>query len=269
MKFNHLLPGLFLAVACGSVLPLSAADGGPTFDFKIRGGLTAGDLRKDHNGNQAFGFGVASRFSLGGTRAFTVELGFDQFPGQDHDVMPVGGTVYYNYQNPVTTFEGESLYLSKANSIDFRKEETRGFSLRGVYSDAFPNLGAWYWFAGASLDFYKASAEMSGTLIPMYGAAPGTAVPGYEPVDPADPSGPMKDYYEGWAFVKDKAKLGVGLLAGVGVPLSENFRLEFTVRNIGTTHFDYKPFTYTGKAAVLEESTHRGFVFEFGLALKI
>lgn len=261
MKVKQPLLMRLLAVACWSVLPLSAADSGPTFDFKIRGGLTAGDLRNDQNGNQAFGFAVASRFPLGGNRAFSLELGFDHFPGQDHDAMPTGGGVYYNPQSPVTTYQGETLYLNKTNSIDFRKEQSQGFSLRGVYSDALPNLGAWYWFAGASLDFYKVSAEMSGTLIPMYGTAPGTAVP--------DPSVPGNDYYEGWAFVKDKMKPGVGLLAGVGVPLSEYLKFEFTIRNIGTTHFDYKPFTYTGRTPVLTESTHRGFVFEFGLAVKI
>lgn len=258
MKVHQALFRLLLPVACWSVVPLSAAEGSPTFDFKIRGGLTAGDLSKDQSSNQAFGFAVASRFSLGGSRAFTLELGFDHFPGQDHDVMPMGGAVYYNPQSPATTFQGEALYLSKANSIDFRKEQSQGFSLRGVYSDALPNLGAWYWFAGASLDFYKVTAEMSGTLIPMYGAA--TPVP-----DPV----PGNDYYEGWAFVKEKTKPGVGLLGGVGVPLSENIKFEFTIRNISTTHFNYKPFTYTGQSPVLVESTHRGFVFELGLVVKI
>jgi len=261
MKVNQSLSWLILSGAFCAVLPLAAADGGPTFDLKIRGGLTAGDLSRDQHSNQAFGFAVASRFPLGGARAFTLELGFDHFNGQDRDVMPTSGAVYYNPQSPVTTFSGETLYLSTTNSIDFRKEESQGFSLRGVYSDALPILEGWYWFAGASLDFYKTSAQMSGTLIPMYGAAPGTAVP--------DPNVPGNDYYEGWAFVKDKMKPGVGLLAGVGVPFSENLKFEFTIRNIGTTHFDYKPFTYTGQSPVLVESTHRGFVFEFGLVVKI
>jgi hypothetical protein len=261
MKVNNSLSWLFLAGVFGTVLPLSGADGGPTFDFKIRGGFTAGDLSKDQNSNQAFGFAVASRFPLGGARAFTLELGFDHFNGQDHDVIPTGGAVYYNPQNPVTTFQGEPLYLSKTNSIDFRKEQSQGFSLRGIYSDALPMVEPWYWFAGASLDFYKVSSEMSGTLIPTYGSAPGTAVP--------DPNVPGNDYYEGWAFVEEKMKPNVGLLVGVGVPLSETIKFEFTVRNIGTTHFDYKPFTYTGQSPVLVESTHRGFVFEFGLVVKI
>jgi hypothetical protein len=269
MRFHHPFFRMFLAAACWSVLPLGAADGGPNLEFKVRGGLTAGNLSKDFNGNQAFGFAVASRFPLGGARAFTVDLGFDRFPGQEHDAMPGSGPVYYNFQNPVTTYAGESLYLSTANSIDFRKELCQGFSLRGIYSDALPNLDAWYWFAGASLDFYKLRAEMSGTLIPKYGPEPGTVVPGYELVDPANPNGPVKDYYEGWAFVKEKTKPSLGLLAGVGVPFSGDLKFEFTVRNIGATHFDYKPFTYTGTPAVLTESTHRGFVFELAIVVKI
>jgi len=261
MKVNRSLSWLMLPGVFCTVLPLSGADGDPTFDFKIRGGLTAGDLSKDQHSNQAFGFAVASRFPLGNARAFTLELGFDHFNGQDYDAMPAGGAIYYNPQSPVASYQGEPLYLSKANSIDFRKEQSQGFSLRGTYSDALPNLGGWYWFAGVSLDFYKVTAELSGTLIPMYGAAPGTAVP--------DPSVPGNDYYEGWAFVKGKTKPGVGLLGGVGLPLSDALKFEFTVRNIGTTHFDYKPFTYTGQSPVLSESTHRGFVFEFGLVVKI
>jgi opacity protein-like surface antigen len=252
---------LLPALTCWLVLPLSGADADPTFAFKLRGGLTAGALSQDQHSNQAFGFALAGRFPLGDTRAFSLELGFDHFPGQDRDVMPTGGAIYYNPQNPVTTYQGESLFLSQANSIDFRKERSQGLSLRGIYSAGIPNLGDWYWFAGASLDFYKVSAEMSGTLIPMYGAGSPAPVP--------DPNNPANDYYEGWAFVKDKTKLGAGLLAGVGVPISENLTFEFTIRNIGTTHFDYKPFTYTGRPSVLTESTHRGFVFEFGLAVKI
>ena len=261
MKAHPTLPRLLLAVTCWLALPLSAGDEGVTFDFKVRAGLTAGSLREDHGANQAFGFGVAGRFPLGGARAFTLELGFDQLPGRDRDVMPRGGLVYYDPQNPVTSYQGERLYLSTANAIDFRKEQCQGFSLRGAYTDALPGLEAWYWFAGMSLDAYKASAQMSGTLIPMYGIATPTPVP--------DPGGSGSDYYEGWAFVKEKTKLGVGLHVGVGVPLSENLKFEFTIRNIGTTHFDYKPFTYTGQSPVLLESTHRGFVFELGLAAKI
>ena len=266
MKFNHPLSWRSVVVACWAMLPLSAADGEPTFDFKLRGGLTAGDLSKDHADTKAFGFGVAGRFPLGSTRALSVELGFDYFPGQDRDLMPGNGPVYYNYQAPVTTYGGQNLYLSTGNSIDFRKEYAQGFSLRCAYSDAIPTWNDWYWFAGVSLDFYRTTAELSGTLIPMSGGAP---VPGYEPVDPANPEGPVKDYYEGWAMAPSKTKLGVGLLAGLGLPFSENYKFEFTVRNIGTTHFDYRPFTYTGQAAVLEEKTHRGFVFELSIAMKL
>ena len=187
MKVHPALPRLLLSVTCWLALPLSAGDGGPTYDFKVRTGLTAGNLREDHGTNQTFGFAVAGRFPLGGTRAFTLELGFDQFPGRDRDVMPSGGQVFYDPQSPVTSYQGEPLYLSTANSIDFRKERCQGFSLRGAYSDALPSLGAWYWFAGASLDAYKVSAEMSGTLIPMYGTGTATPVP--------DPGGSGSDYY--------------------------------------------------------------------------
>lgn len=268
MLSNHLVPRALAALACGAVLPLLAADPAPTFDFKVRTGLTAGDIRRDHDDNQAYGFALAGRFPLGATSACTVELGFDLMPGQPRDVMPTSGTVYYNPQTPVTTYGGAPLYLSPSNSIDFRKERSQGFSLRGSYTDKL-GPGSLYWFAGVSLDLYKVTAEMSGTLIPVYGEAPATAVPGYVPLDPANPGGDVKDYYEGWAMAREKAKLSVGAHAGLGVALTQDFKLELTLRNVGMNHFDYKPFTYTGKTPVVEESTRRGFVFELALAFRI
>jgi hypothetical protein len=88
-------------------------------------------------------------------------------------------------------------------------------------------------------------------------------------VDPADPEGTQKDYYEGWAFTQEKSKLGLGVLAGVGVPLKDYCTLEFRIRNLSFTHFDYRPFTYTGSPAAVVEATHRGFVFELGFSLTI
>jgi len=268
MKFPRHLSRLALVAACGAALPVLAESPDPSFAFKIHSGVTAGQLRTDHVSNQALGFDLAGRFPLGATSAFTVELGFDYIPGRDHDAMPTSGPIYYNYQTPVTSYNEQPLYLSQTNSIDLRKESLQGFSLRGGYTDSLPGMGAWYWFAGASLDLQKSRAQFSGTLIPSYGS-PATTVPNYEPVDPANPDGPLKDYYEGWAFVTEKAKLSVGLLAGVGVPLGENFKFEFRVRNLGFTHFDYRPFTYTGTTPVLNESTHRGFVFELSLSLAL
>ncbi|BDU71585.1 hypothetical protein [Mesoterricola silvestris] len=268
MLSNHFVPRGLAVLACGAVLPLLAADPAPTFDFKVRTGLTAGDLRRDHDDNKAFGFAVAGRFPLGATSALNVELGFDVMPGQAHDVMPTSGSVYYRPEAPVTSYGGAPLYLSPSNSIDFRKERSQGFSLRGSYTDTLGS-GSLYWFAGVSLDLHKVTAEMSGTLIPVYGEAPATAVPGYVPLDPADPASDVKDYYEGWAMAREKTKLAVGAHVGAGVALTRDFRLELTLRNIGTHHFDYRPFTYTGKAPFLEESTRRGFVFELALAFRI
>ncbi len=268
MLSNHLVPRALAALACGAVLPLLAADPAPTFDFKVRTGLTAGDIRRDHDDNKALGFAVAGRFPLGPSRAFTVELGFDVMPGQAHDVMPTSGAVHYRPEAPVTTYGGEPLYLSPSNSIDFRKERSQGFSLRGSYTDKLGSTSL-YWFAGASLDLYKVTAELSGTLIPVYGTDPATPVPGYVPLDPSDPASDVKDYYEGWAMSREKTRLAVGAHAGLGVALTQDFKLELTVRNIGMNHFEYKPFTYTGKTPVLEESTRRGFVFELALAFRI
>lgn len=251
-----------------AALSLLAQDAGPSYAFKIRAGLTAGDLRKDHDTNQAMGFDVAGRFPLGDRRFILAELGFDYLPGRDHDAMPRTGSVYYMPESPATEFGGQPLWLNPNNSIDWRKESLQGFSLRGAYQAPIPG-SAWYWFAGASLDMHKATGQFSGTLIPSYGDAPGTAVPGYVPVDPSNPDGPVKDYYEGWSFVTDKTKFGLGLLAGVGVPVKDYCDLEFRVRNLAYTHFDYRPFTYTGSAPVLAETTRRGFVFEIAVSVNL
>ncbi len=250
-------PLILLALA----IPLAAEDPGPTFDLKVHSGFAAGDLQKLHANNKVFGLGVAGRFSTSANGAFTLELGFDILPGRDHDVMPTSGLVYYDPANPVTTYAGQPLTLSVTNSIDFRKESTQGFSLRGAYTNRLPGSD-WYWFAGASLDFYKTTAQFTGTLVPGYGDPANPTV-----VPPLTEGAP--DYYEGWAFVQDKTKLGIGFLGGVGVPLGENFKVEFTLRNLGFTHLDYRPFTYTGKPAALDESSKRGFTFEIGLSLKI
>jgi hypothetical protein len=223
MKLHRRLSRILLGGACCAALPMPGANPEPSYDLKLHGGITAGDLRRDHADNQTFGFGVAGRFPLGPTRAFTVEVGFDTFAGRGHDAMPTSGPIYYNFQTPVTTYLGETLYLSPTNSIDFRKESSQGFSLSVAYTDHLPGMGDWYWFAGASLDVQKTTAQFSGTVIPSYGS-PATSVPNYEPVDPSDPSAGLKDYYEGWAFVANKTKANLGVLAGVGVPLGENFR---------------------------------------------
>ena len=242
-------------------------DPGPSFDFKLHGGVTAGTLRKDLVANQTFGFSLAGLLPLGGTRALVVELGFDYFPGRDHDALPNSGPVYYNYQNPTTSYQGQPLWLNPSNSIDWRKTYLQGFSLSCAYQDAIK--GPWYWFAGVSLNDLKSVGQFSGTLYPSYGATPGTPAPGYEPVNASNPSGPVKDYYEGWATVTDRTRLGAGVLGGVGVKLNDDFKVEFRVRNIGFTNLDYRPFTYTGAAPVVEASTHRGFVFEFALGLSL
>jgi hypothetical protein len=63
--------------------------------------------------------------------------------------------------------------------------------------------------------------------------------------------------------------MGVGAYVGVGMVLMDSLRIEFNLRNFSCGHYDYKPFSYTGKAPALEESTRRAFAFEIALALKL
>lgn len=240
-----------------------------SYALKIGAGLTAGSFRSESEANKAITLGLeAARAFHGG--ALSLELGFDYIPGKPRDVMPQGGQVYYNPKAPTATYAGQALRLSTATSIDWRKESVAGFSLKGGYSAPLDlGLEGLTWKAGLSLDFHRVSSEFSGTLIPVYGAGAGTAVPGLDPVDPAKPAGPMKDYYEGWAFNHQRSSLGLGAFAGLGYAVDNNIRAEVTLRNLPYTHQDYRPFTYTGRAAERVEKHSRGFLLQFGLSLKL
>lgn len=252
-----------LATALCLALPALAADGGTSCEFKLRGGLTAGTLRNDQGANQTYGFGVALRRPwAGGTLA--CELSYDILAGQYFDRMPVGGQVYgpalAGTSDPVT---GHPYYLTQANSIDWRKEQASGWSVKVGY--AVP-LGWWdglSWQGGLSLDAYQTSSEFTATLRPMYlggddGATPTQAV---------DAQGAT--YYEGIAQVRKGTTLTPGAFLGLRQQLGEDFALELNLRNFGARHYDWRPGTYTGRSAVMEESTHRGFLVEFCLAMSL
>ncbi len=256
------------AVVCAALgtLSLWSADSPFGFDLKLRGGVAGGSLQTNLGDNKMFGFGVEGRYSLRGPSALTAELSYDVFGARWRDVTPSGGAVWMDPNSaipdttgavPTTTWHGAPLTLSNAKSIDYRKEALQGFSLKVGYTNALPWFEGMTWKAGLSLDAYKVQSEFTGTLVPLDASPQGDGTD----IDP--------EYYEGWAFTKSKTKLGLGAYAGVGMTLNENLRIEFNLRSVATGHYDYHPFTYTGKPAFLEEKTRQAVAFEIALALKL
>lgn len=251
--------GTLVALACGG-LTLAAQDPGPSYDFKLRAGLTAGDLRKDHQDNKLMGVGAMATFPGFAGGALTAEVAFEYVPGRGYDAMRTTGPIYYNPASPATATNGQPLRLSLETSGDVRKEGMQGFSTRVGYSQPWSLMEGLSWHAGLTLDAYKVASEYTQTLIPVYGAGNGTKVP---PVDG------NKEYYEGAAFQVKGSKITPGLYVGAALKVSANHRVEVNLRNLGYLHREYTPFTYSGKAASLEEKMRRGWALELGLAMKI
>jgi hypothetical protein len=252
-----------LAAALCAALPALAADQDYAPEFKLRAGLTAGTLHQDQGANQAYGFGVAVRHNYGpGT--LNLELSYDILAGQALDKTPFGNTVYgpsgtgFAATQPST---GHPYFLRANESIDFRKESASGFSLKAGYGAPTGLVDGLNWQAGLSLDFYQTSSEFTGTLRPMYLAADGKT--------PVQASTSLGSYYEGIATVKKGSAIVPGVTVGLRQQLGKDFALELNLRNFGARHYDWRPTTYTGQATAMNESTHRGFLFEICLAMAI
>lgn len=260
MKHRRTFPPTLLLLAALAGGALDAADKGYSFDFKLRGGLKGGDARKDHHDNKAFGLGLGVSRPMG-KGLLTGELSFDVLPGQARETMPMGQPVYAPSGTGFGTASpaGSPYFLRVNDSADLRKESSQGFSLKCGYSAP---LGWWEglsWQAGGSLDAYKTASEFTGTVRPF-------VLVGTTPTSVKDSQG--RQYYEGWALVKHGKAIAPGFYAGFRQVLSEDIGLELNLRNIGLKHYDYRPMTYTGTAAVMESSTRRAFVVDVALAMK-
>lgn len=251
---------MLLAAMAGS--SLFAAEPGQAFELKLRVGTKSGDLQQDHGDNKVIGFAIGTRRPLG-QGFLTGELSFDVLPGQARDTMPTGQAVYapagtgLGISDPVSN---NTYFLRPNESIDFRKEASQGFSLKGGYAAPLSWNEGLTWQAGLSLDAYKTTSEFTGTLRPM-------VMVGASPTQVLDSQG--RKYYEGFATVSQGTALTPGFYAGLRQQLSDDFALELNVRNVGMKHFDYRATTYTGRPATTESSTIRGFIVDFSLSLKL
>ena len=253
----HRALAMFAVMAC----PLLAGDSGYDFDLKVKAGFKTGTLQTDHADNKAFGFALGASRPFGKGR-LTLEAGFDILPGQTRDSLP-SGPIYapagagLGTADPAT---GHPYFLRPNESLDLRKESSQGFSLKGGYAAPLTGVGGLSWQAGLSLDAYKTASEFTGTLRPMVASATGTVT---------QVSGSLGKYYEGFATAPTGIALSPGFYAGLKLQLSDDFALEFNLRNVGLKHFEYRPTTYTGRPASVDSSTIRGFVIDFALCMKL
>lgn len=262
MTIIHNLKRPALLFALLGAIPLGAAENPDAYELKLRAGVKAGDLQKDHADNKALGFALGARRPLG--KGFlTGEVSFDILPGQARDAMPVGQAVYapagagLGTASPTT---GNPYFLRPNESIDLRKESSQGFSLKGGYAAPLTWNDGLTWQAGLSLDAYKTSSEFTGTLRPM-------VLVGSSPTQVLDAQG--RKYYEGFATVAQGKVISPGFYVGLRQEIGNDFAVEVNLRNVGMKHFDYRATTYTGQPATTESSTIRGFILDFSLSLKL
>jgi hypothetical protein len=241
-------------------------------EFKVRAGLTAGNLAKDMRDNKTFGFALANTFPLGEGKGINVELTYDIFPGSTRDVTQYPKTVYANIpghgivsSDPNT---GLPLTLTPALSVDSRANKMEGFGLRGSYVSPIPGITGLSWQAGLSLNRYKSSNEFLIDLRAVYIDANGGShtLTSY---NPKDPNGTQITAHEGYAGQSNRTVLSVGAHAGLIYQFSKEFKLEGNIRNIGYGVKDYTPLAYSGQPGTLSDKNGRGFVFEIGLSMNL
>jgi len=256
-KHTH-IPALMVLLLGVVTSGLHAQEGNSLYSyaFKIRGGLTAGDIQTTHFDNKVLALAAEVRREMFGPgRALSLELGWEYVPGRHHDIYPWG-------ENPWG--------LTPRYSFDNRKEYGNGFTLRLAYNAPLPEFGSSAvrdvlkdieWFGGIGFDRHKVRSEVNY----YFNFTPNEATP-------------APGRYDGGTFVKEGGQFVPGAFAGLRYHFNEDLGFELSVRNFGMWHLDYTPSTYQYNAVPPVESrgtgtsktgTTRGFAIEFALTLKI
>ncbi|MDR0499201.1 MAG: hypothetical protein LBH03_05650 [Holophagales bacterium] len=258
-KQTHILT--FLAFQLGGIgvsgLSAQEADSPYTYFFKLRAGLTAGDIQKTHFDNKVMSMATEVRRKMfGAGQAISAELAFEYVPGRHHDIYPWDS-------NPILANDGIS-GLNPRYSFDNRKEYGQGVNLRLAYSAPLhiPNFNSDFeWFAGLSVDMFKVSTEVDYT----FNFTPNTQNPAYP-------------NYDGNTFVEQGSAFVPGVFGGVKCQLTKEIVFEMSLRNFGMRHYEFTPVSYFekdtakyGKKEYGKSSTgiSRGWALEFALAVKI
>jgi hypothetical protein len=249
---------LSLLGAFGGMCGLQAQDSNSPYSylFKLRAGLTAGDMQKTHFDNKLMAMAAEVRREMFGAGQYlSAELAFEYVPGRHHDIYPWD-------TNPIKANDGVS-GLNPRYSVDNRKEWGQGVNLRLSYSSPLrvPYFKTDFeWFAGLGIDMFKVSTEVLYTF-------------NFTPNTPNPPSGS----YIGNTFVEQGSAFVPGIFGGVKCQVTKDVGFEMSLRNFGMRHYEYTPATYTdrdltkwkkedGKSST---GTSRGWVLEFALSVKI
>jgi len=257
---------LALLGACVGASGLRAQSASPySYAFKIRAGLTAGDIQKTHFDNKLMGFGAeVKREILGG--AVLAEVTWEYVPGRHRDVYPWDTNPIKVNPNVTNSINGTG--LDPRYSFDDRKEYGDGINLRLGYSapfrlNALPSLLpelSFEWFAGLGIDRFKVRSEVKSTF------------------NFANVNNPIQPNYDGYSFVEESSQLSPGFFAGLKYKITSDFGLELSVRNFGMWHYEFTPATYFerdpakyGKKEYGQSKTgtSRGWAMELALTAKL
>jgi hypothetical protein len=246
---------------------LRAQDGDSPYSylFKLRAGLTAGDIQKTHFDNKVMGMAAEVRREMFGTGQYlSAELAFEYVPGRHHDVYPWD-------TNPVKANDGIRGLLPRY-SFDDRKEYGQGLNLKFAYAAPLKvpyadHLGieGLEWFAGLGIDMFKVASEVAWS----FNYTPDTANPAI-----GDTNNPN---IEGNRFVEWGTTFSPGVFGGVKYQLTKDVGFEMSVRNFGMRTFEYTPGPYFGRgqdkwkkeSGKSSTGTSRGWALEFALTVKL
>ena len=222
--------------------------------FKIRFGLTAGDLQQRHFDNKLMGFGAELRYdvpAIGG--AVSGELTYEYVPGRHHDVMPWGDLPSH-------------LNMNLRWSFDDRMEYGQGWSMRFAYSAKMPVFGPemvrdiagkMEWFGGIGIDRHRVRHEAA------WNFRNSTGVTNIDTRPPLYPNG-------AGSFDNEDTALVIGAFAGLKYQIYESLGCELALRNFGMRTWDFTPGILSQTADKLPEAgTTRGWSLEIALSLKL
>ncbi len=211
----------------------------PSFEVKVRNGLTFGNLKSDLHNTKLMGLGVEGAFAFGAGN-IVAQLDYTYIPGGDYDNMPG------------TTFDSRTLAVT--SSVDRRKLKLEGFGARVGYRA--PLFSGFDWQAGLALNRFRATEEVSGTL---------------------RPAGSTTATYESLMYTPETAKIAPSLYVGAKYRVNNVFSLEANVMSVGYSTVKWQPYWYTGvntatsgnPIGASKTETRNGLAVEIAIGLRL
>ena len=275
------LLALLLGGAGASGLQAQESNSPLSYLFKIRLGLTAGDIQTTHFDNKLMGIGAEVRYdmpAIGG--ALIGELTFEYVPGRNYETDMFKGVVdgmragrkpqWAQSWDQEWTLTHTQTFLR--SSFDNRREGGAGLNLRLAYSAPMPKVfGSWVndniagkmdWFAGLGIDRFKVRSEVKFFMDLRTPPSTGNPVAG-------------QGQYDGNLHNVEESRIVPGFFAGIKYRHSQYLGFEMSLRNFGMYHYEFIPASYystnpsdygTGNAS---DGTSRGFALEFAITAKI